>query len=76
MRGSNGLRNDEVDINQEKIMVLGEVLREKGFDPTKFLLWHRLNGSGIIGIESHVDLFDTPNNDIEDFIIENFEKYQ
>ena len=61
--------------NHEKIVALGKILKEKGLKPGDFILWHRLVGSGILGLEHLIGSFDTPDGDIEDFIIDTFEKY-
>jgi len=74
------VKGDKVDREEfeeisEKINDLKKDIESRGLEPIRFLLWHRLNGSGIFGVEDRVDLFDTPESDIEKFILETFAKY-
>jgi hypothetical protein len=61
--------------NHEKIVHFGKILKEKGFKPVDFILWHRLIGSSIKDSEHLIHFFDTPDKDIEKFILETFAKY-
>jgi len=69
------INKDEFMENHEKIVHLGNILREKGFETQYFILWHKLIGSGIEGLEHLTGSFDTPDRDIEKFILETFIKY-
>lgn len=71
----NKIDNKEEDNNHEKKVALGDFLKGKGLEPTSFVLWHKLMASTITGSEDLVPFFDTPDRDIEKFVINNFLKY-
>ena len=69
------IETDEYIENHDKVVHLGKRLKEKGFEMESFILWHRLIGSTIGDPEHFVGSFDTPDRDIEKFILETFAKY-
>ena len=54
----------------DRIVNFQKQLKAKGIEVRDYILWHRLSRSGLV--KGIISLFDTPDNDIEKFIMENY----